>query len=202
MRLGSVGSMSSSRDRMRAVDAGDKGHSPAHSPRALRTNIPPKNLPFRGKRRGRSERVIRLGLFPLPLTQLNSTHPDPARRTRSSPVDPPRPPPFPPPNAMPPTTSSRLTSTAALILERTRVVSLGLTPSPSTDTKIVRALRQVRDELAARRGGEECEEEWERWETLVGMMREDQVGRQQVKELERPVEVVPCVWFRLPGVRG
>ena len=100
---------------------------------------------------------------------------------------------------MPPTTSSRLTSTAALILERTRVVSLGLTPSPSTDTKIVRALRQVRDELAARPGGEACEEEWDRWETLVGMMREDEVGRQQAKGLERPV-VVPCVWVSSPGV--
>ncbi|GHJ84589.1 hypothetical protein NliqN6_0991 [Naganishia liquefaciens] len=91
---------------------------------------------------------------------------------------------------MPPTTSSRLTSTAALILERTRVVSLGLTPSPATDTKIARALRQVRDDLAAQRK-EASEDEWKRWEDLVEMMREDDVGRTQVKGLERPVEVVP-----------
>lgn len=92
--------------------------------------------------------------------------------------------------AMPPTTSSHITNTASLILERTRVVSLGLTPSPATDTKIVRALRQVRDELAAR-DGEDCEDEWKRWGDLVAMMKEDEVGRKQVAGLERPVKVMP-----------
>jgi hypothetical protein len=94
--------------------------------------------------------------------------------------------------AMPPSASSRLTTTASLILERSRVISLGLTPSPSTDTKIVRALRQVKDELVKRDvegDGEGTEEEWKRWEGLVGMMREDDVGRRQVAGLDRPERV-------------
>jgi syntaxin 8 len=93
---------------------------------------------------------------------------------------------------MPPSASSRLTTTASLILERSRVISLGLTPSPSTDTKIVRALRQVKDELVKRDvegDGEGTEEEWKRWEGLVGMMREDDVGRRQVAGLDRPERV-------------
>lgn len=90
-----------------------------------------------------------------------------------------------------PSTSSRLTTTASLILERSRVISLGLTPSPSTDTKITRALKQVRDELVKRdaEDDEGTEEEWKRWEGLVGMMRDDDVGRRQVAGLERPERV-------------
>lgn len=87
------------------------------------------------------------------------------------------------------TASQRLTTVASLILERSRVLTLGLTPSPTTDTKIGRVLRQIRDELV-RLGEGEGEDEWKRWEGLVEMMREDEMGRKQVAGLERPV-VVP-----------
>jgi syntaxin 8 len=84
------------------------------------------------------------------------------------------------------TASQRLTTVSSLILERSRVLSLGLTPSPTTDTKIGRVLRQVRDELV-RLGDGQGGEEWGRWEGLVKMMQEDEMGRKQVAGLERPV---------------
>lgn len=84
------------------------------------------------------------------------------------------------------TASQRLTTVSSLILERSRVLSLGLTPSPTTDTKIGRVLRQVWDELV-RLGDGQGGEEWSRWEGLVKMMQEDEMGRKQVAGLERPV---------------
>lgn len=86
------------------------------------------------------------------------------------------------------TASQRLTTVSSLMLERSRVLSLGLTPSPTTDTKIGRVLRQIRDELV-RLGEGEGEEEWQRWEALVGRMCEDEMGRKQVAGLEKPVAV-------------
>lgn len=94
----------------------------------------------------------------------------------------------PPQPAMPSlaTASQRLTTVSSLILERSRVLSLGLTPSPTTDTKIARVLRQIRDELVQMPTGE-GDDQWTRWEGLVRMMREDEMGRKQVAGLERPV---------------
>lgn len=90
------------------------------------------------------------------------------------------------------TASQRLTTVSSLILERSRVLSLGLTPSPTTDTKIGRVLRQVRDELVTLGQGDgDGEDEWKRWESLVGMMQQDEMGRKQVAGLHRPEPVPP-----------
>ncbi|KAI5448849.1 hypothetical protein NCC49_006083 [Naganishia albida] len=90
------------------------------------------------------------------------------------------------------TASQRLTTVSSLILERSRVLSLGLTPSPTTDTKIGRVLRQVRDELVTLGQGDgDGEDEWQRWESLVGMMQQDEMGRKQVAGLHRPEPVPP-----------
>jgi syntaxin 8 len=87
-----------------------------------------------------------------------------------------------------------------MILERSRVVSLKLPPSAATDAQIVRSLNFVRDGLSkieeqSRTSGYEgnatldqtITELGERYDRLLSMLAEDDIGREKVKGLARPV---------------
>ena len=89
-----------------------------------------------------------------------------------------------------------------MVLERSRVVSLKLSPSASTDAQIVRSLNFVRDglnkieEQSRARGGDgmtgTIEDKTlialgERYDHLISMLEEDDIGREKVKGLARPV---------------
>nr|ODN91558.1 syntaxin 8 [Cryptococcus depauperatus CBS 7855] len=93
----------------------------------------------------------------------------------------------------------RLTTTSSLLLERSRVLSLNLKPSPSSTQQIVRNLTGIRTDLErlasegedwtkgkGREGGEE--ELGERYDRLVEMLEEDEVGREKAKPLRRDVK--------------
>ncbi|WVO14261.1 hypothetical protein L204_101893 [Cryptococcus depauperatus] len=95
----------------------------------------------------------------------------------------------------------RLTTTSSLLLERSRVLSLNLKPSPSSTQQIVRNLTGIRTDLErlasegedwtkgkGREGGEE--ELGERYDRLVEMLEEDEVGREKAKPLRRDVKSV------------
>ncbi|ORY33498.1 hypothetical protein BCR39DRAFT_520457 [Naematelia encephala] len=107
----------------------------------------------------------------------------------------------------------RLTSTSSLLLERSRVLSLGLPPSASSQNQITRNLSTIRSELAnlsevvelessglvvgsglssslKRKGKEgalaaEVREMEEGYDRLIGMLEEDEVGREKAKTLRR-----------------
>lgn len=106
--------------------------------------------------------------------------------------------------------SARLNSAASLILERSRVVSLNLTPSSNTDAQIVRALQFVRDGMAKLEdqaeiegsgmhlgggGGrvrnqeqaEQLEMLGKRYDGLIGVLEEDDIGREKARNLRRIV---------------
>lgn len=105
--------------------------------------------------------------------------------------------------------SNRLTSAQAQLLERSRVISLGLVPSPSASTSLVRTLTAVRNDLA--KAGDEMalertgltvggastgkgrassdatalDELEERYDRLVEMLQGDEDGRNRAKALVR-----------------
>ena len=104
--------------------------------------------------------------------------------------------------------SQRLTSTSALLLERSRILSLGLKPSPSSTSQVVRNLTTLKSELSraydaaliesdglrvgVKKGkkaqGEVLnglEELGRRYDGLVDMLGEDDVGRERAKTLAR-----------------
>ncbi len=114
------------------------------------------------------------------------------------------------------TISHRLATTSTLLLERSRVLSLHLTPSASSQTQIVRNLTAIRTDLAKisdqleleadglvvggkKRGkgkakGVEGEmrrqvgETEGRYDRLLEMFGEDEVGREKAKGLRREVK--------------
>lgn len=112
--------------------------------------------------------------------------------------------------------SQRLTSLSALVLERSRVVSLSLPPSASTDAQIIRGLTFVRDGLAqladeirleskglsvgmsspstatataaaAAAKEDEVQELARRYDRLIEIMEQDDLGRQKVSSLKKLV---------------
>jgi syntaxin 8 len=89
-----------------------------------------------------------------------------------------------------------------MVMERSRVVSLKLPPSASTDAQIVRSLNFVRDGLkkieeqtrtrGSNRSSGSAEDKTvaelgERYDRLISMLEEDDIGREKVKGLARPV---------------
>ncbi|WVQ84462.1 hypothetical protein IAT38_006614 [Cryptococcus sp. DSM 104549] len=121
--------------------------------------------------------------------------------------------------------SSRLTTTSSLLLERSRILSLNLKPSPSSQQQIVRNLTSIRSDLeqlelegkglyvgrgsgrgagvgggkkGKGKGGagddgrdEEVSELGERYDRLLEMLEEDDVGREKAKVLRRTVNRPP-----------
>lgn len=111
--------------------------------------------------------------------------------------------------------SQRLNSLSSLIIERSRVVSLNLTPSSSTDAQITRSLSFVRDGLARiqdeiqiEQGGlnvgirkssvaksgngtsaadRVLEDLGQRYDRLIEVMEEDDIGRDKVRGLRRSI---------------
>lgn len=105
--------------------------------------------------------------------------------------------------------SSRLTSAQSQLLERSRILSLGLVPSSSSTTSLVRTLTNVRkdlakldDEAALERTGlmvgrtkspvkssaadqAALEELGDRYDRLVEMLQVDDDGRERAKALVR-----------------
>lgn len=101
--------------------------------------------------------------------------------------------------------SQRLTTTSSLLLERSRILSLNLKPSPSSTQQIVRNLTSIRSDLerlelestglvlggkkGKTKGGDEGDEEVkqleERYDRLLGMLEEDDLGREKAKDLKR-----------------
>ncbi|WRT70246.1 uncharacterized protein IL334_007241 [Kwoniella shivajii] len=114
--------------------------------------------------------------------------------------------------------SVRLNSTSSLLLERSRIISLNLKPSPSSTSQIIRNLTSIRADLGQlelenkgfRVGGggggggggnanasangkgknnrgenDELNELGERYDRLLEMMSEDDVGKEKVKDLRR-----------------
>lgn len=112
--------------------------------------------------------------------------------------------------------SQRLTSTSSLLLERSRVISLKLPPSASSQNQIVRNLTAIKNELskledeyqlessglnvggrdALRKGGKgkegdvqrQLREAGESFDRLVEIFGEDDVGREKAKVLRREVK--------------
>lgn len=105
-------------------------------------------------------------------------------------------------NPTPASVSQKLTTTSSLLLERSRVLSLNLPPSSSSQTQIVRNLTALKnditrleDELDLESGGlrvgagkgREREEGAvvrglaEQYERLIEILEEDEVGREKVK---------------------
>lgn len=110
--------------------------------------------------------------------------------------------------------SQRLTSTSSLLLERSRVISLNLPPSASSQNQIVRNLTSIKNDLAkfedelqlessglsvggrdtpSKKGGKSREgdvarqlrEAGESFDRLVEIFGEDEVGREKAKILRR-----------------
>jgi syntaxin 8 len=106
--------------------------------------------------------------------------------------------------------SNRLTSARSQLLERSRILGLGMKPSPSSTQSLVRTLTQVRNDLAKLEGEAELEaaglavggagkkrsnssggdlaaieELGSRYDRLVEMLQADEVGREKAKPLVR-----------------
>jgi syntaxin 8 len=101
--------------------------------------------------------------------------------------------------------SSRLTTAQSQLLERSRILSLGMVPSPSSSAALVRTLTGVRDELAklsdeaalerdglavgsgkkSKKDDAALEELEARYDRLVDMLQADDDGRERAKALVR-----------------
>ncbi|OCF38999.1 syntaxin 8 [Kwoniella heveanensis CBS 569] len=102
--------------------------------------------------------------------------------------------------------SSRLTTTSSLLLERSRIISLNLKPSPSSTSQIIRNLTSIKRDLDALEtkdddlhgggsgkgkgvagggDGSSLGELGESYDRLLEMLSEDDVGREKVKTLQR-----------------
>lgn len=117
-----------------------------------------------------------------------------------------------------PSIQQRLTTTSSLLLERSRVLSLNLRPSPSSTAAVVRNLTAIRAELAqlaeqaeiessglvlggkalpkGKGGASDTQAELDRlgegYDRLLEMLAEDDVGRDKAKALQREKkDVVP-----------
>ncbi|WVR07705.1 hypothetical protein IAU60_004747 [Kwoniella sp. DSM 27419] len=117
----------------------------------------------------------------------------------------------------PASVSQRLTTTSSLLLERSRILSLNLKPSPSSTSQIIRNLTAIRGDLdqlhleseglavgggggptgKSKRGSVsasayglgvdegEVEELGQRYDRLLEMLGEDEVGKEKAKTLQR-----------------
>ncbi|ODN99032.1 hypothetical protein I350_07184 [Cryptococcus amylolentus CBS 6273] len=109
--------------------------------------------------------------------------------------------------------SQRLATTSSLLLERSRILDLGMKPSPSSTQQVVRNLTSIRADLerldalspglggggkgkGRGEGGEEGVEELRgRYDRLVEMLERDDVGREKAKALKRAPSAqanIPC----------
>nr|XP_019010286.1 syntaxin 8 [Kwoniella pini CBS 10737]OCF49067.1 syntaxin 8 [Kwoniella pini CBS 10737] len=108
--------------------------------------------------------------------------------------------------------SVRLNSTSSLLLERSRIISLNLKPNPSSLSQITRNLISIRSDLdqlelendgllvgQSKKGkliddgdkeNEEIEELKRRYDQLLDILGEDEVGRGKVKDLIREEKIV------------
>ena len=108
--------------------------------------------------------------------------------------------------------SQRLTTTSTLLLERSRILSLSLQPSASSQTQLVRNLTAIRADLSqledqlelessglvvgGKKRGKAAENDFARqvgelqgqYDRLLDMFREDEVGRGKAKGLKRDVK--------------
>ena len=108
--------------------------------------------------------------------------------------------------------SQRITTTSTLLLERSRILSLSLAPSASSQTQIVRNLTAIRSDLSkledqlalessglvvgGRKRGKAAEDDLARqvgelqgqYDRLLDMFGEDGVGREKAKGLSRDVK--------------
>ncbi|CAD6588731.1 MAG: hypothetical protein TREMPRED_005144 [Tremellales sp. Tagirdzhanova-0007] len=111
--------------------------------------------------------------------------------------------------------SQRITTTSTLLLERSRILSLSLAPSASSQTQIVRNLTAIRSDLSkledqlalessglvvgGRKRGKAAEDDLARqvgelqgqYDRLLDMFGEDGVGREKAKGLSRDVKRSP-----------
>ncbi|KAK8853201.1 hypothetical protein IAR55_003903 [Kwoniella newhampshirensis] len=113
-------------------------------------------------------------------------------------------------SSTPASVSQRLTTTSSLLLERSRIISLNLKPSPSSQSQIFRNLAAIRSDLdqleleakglvvgggvgrGMREGRDgEVEELGDRYDRLLEMLEEDEVGREKLKSLRREVKRQP-----------
>jgi syntaxin 8 len=109
--------------------------------------------------------------------------------------------------------SSRLTTTSTLLLERQRIISLSLPPSASSTALIIRNLTSIKGDLTklesqveteeavlsagGRKKGKEGEgelargvrEAGERYDRLIAMLGDDELGRDKAKELRRELKM-------------
>ncbi|WVF73071.1 hypothetical protein IAT40_007890 [Kwoniella sp. CBS 6097] len=102
--------------------------------------------------------------------------------------------------------SSRLTTTSSLLLERSRIISLNLKPSPSSTSQIIRNLTSIKKDLdtlesntninhtnGKGKGVSDGDGDGDgvvgelggRYDRLLEMLSEDDVGREKVKTLKR-----------------
>lgn len=94
--------------------------------------------------------------------------------------------------------SQRLNSVTSLVLERSRVVSLSLPPNPSTDASIVRSLMTIKQGLTrlveerrrtVAEDGSELSGLKKRYEHVIELMEQDEIGRNKVKDLKLSPEI-------------
>lgn len=84
--------------------------------------------------------------------------------------------------------SARLTSAQSALLERSRVISLGMTPSASSTHSLVRTLRNVKgdlDKVPESEDGDELRELETRYDRIIDMLAADDEGRERAKDLRR-----------------
>lgn len=86
------------------------------------------------------------------------------------------------------TISARLTSAQSALLERSRVISLGMTPSASSTHSLIRTLKNVKvdlDKVPDAEDGDELRELETRYDRIIDMLSADDEGRERAKDLKR-----------------
>lgn len=84
--------------------------------------------------------------------------------------------------------SARLTSAQSALLERSRVISLGMTPSASSTHSLIRTLKNVKADLDKAPETEDKEELSQletRYDRIIDMLSADDEGRERAKDLKR-----------------
>lgn len=84
--------------------------------------------------------------------------------------------------------SARLTSAQSALLERSRVISLGMTPSASSTHSLIRTLKNVKgdlDKVPEAEDGAELRELETRYDRIIDMLSADDEGHERAKDLRR-----------------
>lgn len=86
------------------------------------------------------------------------------------------------------TISARLTSAQSALLERSRVISLGMTPSASSTHSLVRSLKNAKADLEMALDtddGDELRDLETRYDRIIDMLSADDEGRERASALAR-----------------